>query len=72
LKTEGKKEQTQPRPKQISGKPPAVSVKNYRVRRGDNLTRIAQRNGMTLNRLLELNGMSIEEVIVPGQVIRIQ
>ena len=72
LKTEGKKEQVQPKPKQISGKPPAVNVKNYRVRRGDSLTRIAQRNGMTLNRLLELNGMSIEDVIVPGQAIRIR
>ena len=44
----------------------------YRVRRGDNLTRIADRNGMSLNELCELNGLDPKRPIHVGQRLRIR
>jgi membrane-bound lytic murein transglycosylase D len=46
--------------------------KRYKVRKGDNLNRIARRNGMTLDKLRNLNSMSTQDNIRPGQVILVK
>jgi len=57
----------------VPPKPP-VSVapgKTYTVVKGDNLTRIASRNGTTVARLVELNGIKNANLIQVGQVIKL-
>lgn len=44
----------------------------YRVRKGDTLSRIAQRNGTTVNRLCNLNGIKKTSTLRPGQVLRLR
>jgi len=46
-------------------------AKYYRIRKGDNLSRIAARNGVTVNKLKRLNGISGSR-LMPGQKIRIR
>ena len=46
-------------------------AKYYRIRKGDNLSRIAARNGVTVNKLKKLNGISGHR-LMPGQKIRIR
>ncbi|NLI72586.1 MAG: LysM peptidoglycan-binding domain-containing protein [Bacteroidales bacterium] len=47
-------------------------AKYYKVRRGDNLTRIAARNGTTVSRLKSLNGLKSSSRIRAGQRLRIR
>jgi murein DD-endopeptidase MepM/ murein hydrolase activator NlpD len=57
----------------VPPKPP-VSVapgKTYTVVKGDNLTRIASRNGTTVARLVELNGIKNANLINVGQVLKL-
>ena len=50
---------------------PAVPGKTYTVVKGDNLTRIASRNGTTVAKLVELNGIKNANLINVGQVIKL-
>ena len=43
----------------------------YRVRQGDNLSKIARRNGITVKRLCQLNGISESKVLHPGDKLRV-
>lgn len=44
----------------------------YRVRKGDTLSRIAQRNGTTVSNLCRLNGIKKTSILRPGQRLRIR
>ncbi|MBR1792471.1 MAG: peptidoglycan DD-metalloendopeptidase family protein [Bacteroidales bacterium] len=44
----------------------------YRVRSGDNLSRIAQRNGTTVSKLCQLNGIHRDAVLQIGKQLRIR
>lgn len=43
----------------------------YRVRQGDNLSKIARRNGITVKRLCQLNGIKETKVLHPGDKLRV-
>ena len=43
--------------------------KTYTVRNGDNLGKIAKKNGVSLHKILEMNKLAREDNIHPGQVI---
>jgi murein DD-endopeptidase MepM/ murein hydrolase activator NlpD len=47
-------------------------AKYYKVRSGDNLSRIAARNGTTVSKLQKLNGLRSNSKIRPGQRLRIR
>jgi len=51
---------------------PKVFAKYYNVRKGDNLGRIAARNGMSLSSLCRLNGINAKTKIRPGQRLRVR
>ncbi|KAB2838042.1 MAG: LysM peptidoglycan-binding domain-containing protein, partial [Melioribacteraceae bacterium] len=44
-----------------------LSVKYYKIRNGDNLSRIAARNGTSVRALCRLNGISPKKVLRVGQ-----
>ena len=44
----------------------------YRVRKGDTLSRIAQRNGTTVNTICRLNGIKKTSILRPGQVLKLK
>lgn len=48
------------------------SKKTYKIRRGDNLGKIAARNGMSVSQLCKLNGISKNTTIRAGKVLRVQ
>jgi murein DD-endopeptidase MepM/ murein hydrolase activator NlpD len=50
---------------------PASASKTYTVVKGDNLTKIASRNGTTVQRLVELNGLKNANLIQVGQSIKL-
>lgn len=54
------------------GKSGGSGTATYRVRKGDTLSRIAQRNGTTVNRLCSLNGIKKTSTLRPGQVLRLR
>jgi LysM repeat protein len=58
------------KPAPVAPKPPVASG-TYTVVKGDNLTRIAARNGTTVARLVELNGIKNANLIQVGQVIKL-
>ncbi|MDO9634946.1 MAG: M23 family metallopeptidase [Paludibacter sp.] len=49
-----------------------TAAKYYKIRNGDNLSRIAARNGTSVNALCRLNGISSKKVLRIGQSIRIR
>jgi len=49
----------------------AESTRSYKVRRGDNLTRIARRHGMSVRELRRTNGLRNDRIYA-GQVLRIE
>lgn len=55
-----------------NGKSGGSGAATYRVRKGDTLSRIAQRNGTTVNRLCNLNGIKRTSTLRPGQVLRLR
>ena len=55
-----------------NGKSGGSGTATYRVRKGDTLSRIAQRNGTTVNRLCNLNGIKKTSTLRPGQVLRLR
>lgn len=46
--------------------------RNYTVRRGDTLSRIASRNGITVRQLCKLNGLTTKSKLKPGKKIRLR
>ena len=46
--------------------------KNYTVRRGDTLGRIASRNGVTVRQLCKLNGLTTKSKLRPGKKLRLR
>lgn len=46
--------------------------KNYTVRRGDTLSRIASRNGVTVRQLCKLNGLTTKSKLQPGKKLRLR
>ena len=44
----------------------------YRVRKGDTLSRIAQRNGTTVSTICRLNGIKKTSILRPGQVLKLK
>jgi murein DD-endopeptidase MepM/ murein hydrolase activator NlpD len=62
------------KPAPVAPKPPVapkLASGTYTVVKGDNLTRIAARNGTTVARLVELNGIKNANLIQVGQVIKL-
>ncbi len=55
----------------VSGSPLSESSKFYRVRPGDSMARIARRFSTDLEELLGWNAMSLNDLIFPGQEIRV-
>lgn len=51
---------------------PVSTKKYYKVRKGDNLTRIAARNGTTVSNLCKLNRLNYNSKIRIGQTIRVR
>ena len=45
---------------------------SYRIKSGDNLSKIAQRNGVTINQICKLNGISRNTKLRPGKVLRLK
>jgi len=71
--TPGNKVKVQPEAKPVPGKVSDLSApKQYTVKKGDSLNRIARENNIPLDRLLKLNRMGQKENIHPGQVILVQ
>lgn len=65
--------QPRPTPPVVKPKPkpkPKPKVVKYTVKKGDNLSRIASRNGVSLSALRRANGIS-GDLIRPGQVLTI-
>ena len=50
----------------------ASGAATYRVRKGDTLSRIAQRNGTTVSKICRLNGISKTSILRPGQVLKLK
>lgn len=50
----------------------AGSSKYYTVKKGDTLSKIAQRNGTTVKKLCQLNGMKANSVLKAGKRIRVK
>ena len=46
--------------------------RNYTVRRGDTLSRIASRNGVTVRQLCKLNGLTTKSKLKPGKKLRLR
>jgi len=68
-----KKEKTDTGRKPVTGKvSESTAPKQYTVKRGDSLNRIARENKISLDKLLRLNRMRRTEVIHPGQRILVQ
>jgi murein DD-endopeptidase MepM/ murein hydrolase activator NlpD len=44
----------------------------YTVRQGDNLSKIAKRNGISVNKLCQLNGINENGIIRPGQKLKVK
>ena len=53
-------------------KPPEPEKEYYVVKRGDNLTKIAQMFGTTVNQLVAWNNIANPNLIYPGQVLRVK
>jgi len=71
--TSGKKEKAKPGAKPVPGKvSESAAPKQYTVKKGDNLNKIARENNIPLDKLLKLNRMGQKENIHPGQVILVR
>ncbi|MBN1613408.1 MAG: LysM peptidoglycan-binding domain-containing protein [Deltaproteobacteria bacterium] len=57
--------------KRAAQKQKAGESKNYRVKKGDTLYKIAMRNNIDVSRLMELNGLE-SKIIKPGQIIVVE
>jgi murein DD-endopeptidase MepM/ murein hydrolase activator NlpD len=59
-----------PKPVSVAPTPPAAGT--YIVVKGDNLTRIASRNGTTVAELVRINGLKNANLINVGQVLKLR
>lgn len=50
----------------------SAKAKNYTVRRGDTLSRIASRNGVSVRQLCKLNGLTTKSKLQPGKKLRLR
>jgi murein DD-endopeptidase MepM/ murein hydrolase activator NlpD len=53
-------------------KPIKPQTKYYRIRSGDTLTEIADRNNITVSKLCQLNGIKPSTVLMPGKSLRVK
>ena len=56
-------------------KPPTVikpQTKYYRIKSGDTLTEIADRNNITVSKLCQLNGIKPSSILIPGKSLRVK
>ena len=51
---------------------PSATPRDYRVRRGDTLSAIAQRHRVRLSELLRWNRLDVRALLQPGQVLRLE
>jgi len=58
--------------KSYKGKKVAYGSKYYTVRKGDSLSKIAQRNGTTVKALCKLNGISTKTILKIGRKLRVR
>jgi murein DD-endopeptidase MepM/ murein hydrolase activator NlpD len=56
----------------VPPKPPVALAGTYTVVKGDNLTRIASRNGTTVAELVRINGIKNANLINVGQVLKLR
>lgn len=70
---------SQPAPPQPASRPAAVEkprqpsgAASYTVQQGDTLYRIGMNHGVSVEKLRELNGLSPQDVILPGQKLRVK
>ena len=59
-----------PKPVSVAPTPPLAGT--YTVVKGDNLTRIASRNGTTVAELVRINGLKNANLINVGQVLKLR
>lgn len=57
---------------QAKPRPAKPATKDDTVRKGDSLSRIADRNGITIDKLRKMNGLKDHDVIQPGQKLRVK
>lgn len=60
--------------KVVQNKPATIKpqTKYYRVKTGDTLTEIADRNNITVSKLCQLNGIKPSSVLIPGKSLRVK
>jgi murein DD-endopeptidase MepM/ murein hydrolase activator NlpD len=68
----GKAKQKPVAPKPVSVAPTPPLAGTYTVVKGDNLTRIASRNGTTVAELVRINGLKNANLINVGQVLKLR
>ena len=68
----GKAKQKAVAPKPVSVAPTPPLAGTYTVVKGDNLTRIASRNGTTVAELVRINGLKNANLINVGQVLKLR
>jgi murein DD-endopeptidase MepM/ murein hydrolase activator NlpD len=68
----GKAKQKPVAPKPVSVAPTPPAAGTYTVVKGDNLTRIASRNGTTVAELVRINGLKNANLINVGQVLKLR
>ncbi len=50
----------------------AGSAVSHRIRKGDNLSKIAKKYGVSINQICRLNGINRNDILRPGKVLRIK
>jgi murein DD-endopeptidase MepM/ murein hydrolase activator NlpD len=68
----GKAKQKAVAPKPVSVAPTTPTAGTYTVVKGDNLSRIASRNGTTVAELVRINGLKNANLINVGQVLKLR
>jgi murein DD-endopeptidase MepM/ murein hydrolase activator NlpD len=68
----GRAKQKAAAPRTVSVAPTPPAAGTYKVVKGDNLTRIASRNGTTVAELVRINGLKNANLINVGQVLKLR
>jgi LysM repeat protein len=68
----GRAKQKAVAPKPVSVAPTSPAAATYTVVKGDNLSRIASRNGTTVAELVRINGLKNANLINVGQVLKLR
>lgn len=56
----------------IEEAPAGQEIKTYKVKKGDNIDKIARRHGMTIPDLLELNRMKLDDTLYAGRSLKVK